>query len=207
MFALSISDVRVCVLCVCVSLSLSLSLSLVNTGLCRYSGARKLTLAAFIITSFLGARGRDSRIHIIEQQRAKTVKKISLRAHSSRNQKISRDFFFLSNSDKTSILVVVKTCLSHLVLILFFAFLFLYTHARQKEKHTKKRERDARAVRNRHGRRGRDDVRAKHPPGVPERFKGSRLMIEIVFSFFGCERKAPPPRGTEKFCFVLKIQF
>ena len=164
-----------CIMCV------RLSLSLVNTGLCRY-WCTETHSCGIHYYFFFGCEGKRF-TNPYHRATFARVKKISLRLHSSRNQKISR-FFFFSSSDKTSILVVVKTCLSHLVLILFFVCFFFYTHtARQKEKHTKK-ERDARAVRNRHGRRGRDDVRAKHPPGVPERFKGSRLMIEIVFSFF-----------------------
>jgi len=169
---------------VCASLSLSLSLSR-EYGTLSLLWCTETHFCGIRYFFFFGCEGKrfTNPYHSSSNKGKNFRKKISLRLHSSRNQKISR-FFFFSSSDKTSILVVVKTCLSHLVLILFFVCFFFYTHtARQKEKHTKK-ERDARAVRNRHGRRGRDDVRAKHPPGVPERFKGSRLMIEIVFSFF-----------------------
>ena len=95
MFALSISDVCVCVLCVCVSLSLSLSL--VNTGLCRY-WCTETHFLRHSITSFLGARGRDSRIHIIEQRQKLSQKDLSARALFTKPKKYL-DFFF-SNSDK-----------------------------------------------------------------------------------------------------------
>jgi len=116
-----------------------------------------------LISSFLGAKKRFTNPSSSKWGLAH-IKKISeTRAKKYLNIEI---FLFAGCQVQIS-----KPVLS-LFLILLFVFLLYIYNTRQKRE-TKKKRRDARAVHNRHGRRGRDDVRAKHPPGVPERFKGT----------------------------------
>ena len=126
----------------------SLSLSLVNTGLCRYSGARKLTFAAFVTSSFLGARGRDSRIHIIHRAtKAKTFAKRSLCVCTLHETKKYLDFFSSrvqikhpSSSSSKPVSLISSSFFSSCVSF------FIHTQHDRKRNTQKKREMPARSA-------------------------------------------------------------